>query len=637
MVKRKGGRPLAVRKRRRGTYKYKSSASSTNSKTKDVTRSPLDTTQPSTDAAKAPFILQSKPPPTREALLEPENKIGTIDNAEKVYKYHEDNSKRKTPKTPTPANFLWPALVKITKSLGAKTSIAGIEITPSHIRKHGNALAAYRLRYAEDFDSSVIHVSVKYDFNADESQHWFSPIPIVMKAGIKDTVVFIKFSAATLKAIRALPSKKEKSFQILTQHKNGPAVLGIRVGSVLSDWVICKAMILVENNKNNMAEILTTAVRHRMEVILREEKERVGSVKKSSEKEKSVTSDAATTSDHVLLFNQYWADVVEEFNFELHAPPPNPLRIGWYTWPVACAAYDNYFLPPMRHFRQVMRDKFIRDRKIKDSDIASSLTKITLFQYFQIMQPSQTLTDEQCERCLYIWLSLGFHDAASFIEPLRSVPYGTLVKHYSNVFASQKMGMQALRAKSMLDSCICFYLFYEGNCPTKPTNLLCLPQIGPKKVKVLLNGFGIEKNVVEASTVGEDTHVKKMLEKWKVSASDIEPKLQPQFNDFVGEISQQLSRGDRESTKWAVELLKRVESKNKMQYSQFVNCWKERYRKKLDARIEKAKKEYRLSGEEIIKQWYECADAWLNDVPADGDADGSNSDRGTRQRRKVAK
>ena len=216
------------------------------------------------------------------------------------------------------------------------------------------------------------------------------------------------------------------------------------------------------------------------------------------------------------------------------------------------------------------------------------------------------------------------------------MPYSTLVKHYANVFSSQNLGIQALRAKSLIDCCVCFYLFHEGNCPTNPTNLLCLPQIGPKKAKVLLNGFGIERNIVEDSAVGEDSHVKAMLKKWKVSACDIEPDLQPQFNDFVGEISQQLSRGDRESTKWAVDLLKRVENKD-TNYSQFINCWKIRYASELGARIKGAKKEYAEGGDDKIRQWYEYVEAWLEDVPDAGDADGDSSIRVRRPRRKATK
>ena len=529
--------------------------------------------------------------------------LSYFDAFEAVSMNREKQEKKKH--KPVLAKFRYQAIRRSMQVFALFDDDDGFHLESKHEQKFGLKLRFYfQSFYSKRYDSFVSLISIKNEYLSPERQDWFLPLPVTVSIGVMDTVVYLKLSAEATKIV--LHCFGDRAVSAVHPEGVSASIIGLRVRDLVSEWTVCKAIMLVGNQQHNLAEVLTIAVRHKVAVLVHEFK----SVKTSSSVVMRKADDGDARQGKV-------NDGLKTIHFAMWSsrPPPDPMRLGWAKWPLPEAGFDKHYLAEMQEFRKAKRAEYIRARGIRPDEVESKLKQLLLLHYFLIMHPSQGMRDEVCRSVYYTWITLGYHDVQSFISALGDVSYERLVKHYANVYASTNCGMQVLRAKSLIDCFVCFYLFYDSQCPTDPGRLLCLDQIGEKKVKVTLNAVGIEAEV-GGSAIGVDSLVKKMFKRWGVEAWDICPDVQGFVNDTVGEICQQLDRGGRDSIRWVIDVLSRAVEVDSEVCGPMVDEWRRAYQNKLNERVNQAKREYNRQGkgenDSSLREWYEYVENWLN-------------------------
>ena len=156
--------------------------------------------------------------------------------------------------------------------------------------------------------------------------------------------MFIKL---TYDASKTVLDSIQGVIQVVLPLKGSSSILGIPVGGVLTKGQVCKAIVLVKCQQNNLAEVLTVGVRHKI----------VQLVKQENRTETKMWSAAESRKE----------DRIEQVNSGLHRlhammlsfrPPPNPKRLGWSTWPIPTRQYDKHYLPQMQKYRESKRDSY---------------------------------------------------------------------------------------------------------------------------------------------------------------------------------------------------------------------------------------------------------------------------------------
>lgn len=328
--------------------------------------------------------------------------------------------------------------------------------------------------------------------------------------------------------------------------KKNQKVKLIRIGDYLTPGMVINAIAVCNGNFYNLAVILLIACHNRYHYF---------QSKNGDEDDEDIevyVKAANELGDHLNVVIQNLARDKQD----------NVLRHGWRDWNVMVEKSDSNFNEQMKDFRRGIREKYVLERGISSDDSQLLLEELSLFSYVLIMLGSEGQLDERCEETYYKLIN-GRHDPMSFLIYLQKASIEDFFYHMERLYHG--CGMENLKAHSIIEFLIGLQVVYDGKVNHK--QLLHFPEIGLKKYLVALNGFGMYRGV------GADTHVINIImclvdtlkkEAGKSKKSDNKCKEQAikiaynmsrsagiDFNDNVGELAQQIQRGNERGRNWS--------------------------------------------------------------------------------------
>ena len=344
----------------------------------------------------------------------------------------------------------------------------------------------------------------------------------------------------------------------------------IRVGDYLTPRMVINALSICHDNFYNLAVILLIACHNRYHWLLQKHKHSTSNNKADVKGSNQIDIDL---TQYLLAVNKLGLDIGRAISGVSSGNKQDELRHGWRHWNVMEVKSDGKFNEAMKQFRRITREKFVADRGIASENLHLVLDEMSLMSYMLIMLGSQEQMDEKCERAYYKLIN-GRHDAMSFLVYLQKASIMDFFEHFANIYKGS--GMEQLKAHTLIEFLVGVQVVYNGK--VNPKQLLHFPEIGEKKFQVALNGFGMYKGV------GADTHVLRMIsylvdmlrsEAGKKQLSDAEMERLAKkiaskisfssgldFNDNVGELAQQYTRGKEAAKTWATNVYSKLAELN---------------------------------------------------------------------------
>ena len=435
----------------------------------------------------------------------------------------------------------------------------------------------YQKYYTKDKAVDVCCIYVTHVLDSRERNQWYSQIQVVRRAGLLDTIVPIRFhfdlTVDMLKLLDDSTEQKRAGFlwncmEIYVDPKGTGSrsiLFIVNVGKALSPNEVKGCAMVAGHHPDNFVPNAMVVVRHKIELwwLL---------FRRSTEADLAdLESDVKPDKKRVprVEYNSFFRDLSE---FVIENPPIKQIggledydsareeeggtadgngqvsdanRLDWIAWPMVAERYDHRFKSnAMREFRMAIREKYIRERGIRDSEVQVKLQELELTHYCFIMLVSQNMDDEFCRNSYYRLMKEGLYDVEAVVGMLSKHPYEQVQKFLANVYSQAVPGLRNRKGMSLLDFCIILRVVYDDNCPRKLMNLLAFPQVAEKKARVTLNGFGI------IDEYGKDSHVLRMERLWGVDQTDLKEKYHGDYNDVIGEVCQHLNRGLNSDLSW---------------------------------------------------------------------------------------
>ena len=459
------------------------------------------------------------------------------------------------------------------------------------IKRYGKAFwNLYQEHHTKDKAVEICCVYITQQLDARERNQWYSQIQVVRRAGLLDTVVPMRFhlnlTSDILERLEDPTERRKKGFywNCMTAYID-PKKVGCRsivflvnIGKVLTQDEIARCVVLAGHQADNFVPITLVVSRYKIELWWRQFVK--GAEADLADHESDVKPDRKLASR--IEYNNFFRDLRD---FVIECPPIKQIeseedcdsagedeaiededddagggygqndykslsisdanRLYWFAWDMAATRYDCWFSNnEMKRFREMIREKYIKERGVCPSEVEVKLQQLELIHYCFIMLVSQNMDDEFCRNSYYRLMKEGLYDVEAVVGMLARHSYEQVQKYLANVHAQEVPGLGNQKSMSLLDFCVILRVVYNDKCPTKLMYLLAFPQVAEKKARVTLNGFGI------IDEYGKDGHVLRMERIWGVNEKDLEKKYHGDYNDVIGEACQHLNRGLNDDLSW---------------------------------------------------------------------------------------